>query len=256
VKEETRASELGTGVIVADDGIPRCWWCVDDELYRRYHDVEWGRPVADDRQIFEKVSLEGFQSGLSWLTILRKRDNFRNAFKSFDIRAVAKFDVRTANRLLLDAGIVRNRAKIEATINNARRCLELIEEFGSLAAYVWSFEPKDRSRPDSLDWKTLVQMGPSEEAKAISKDLKRRGWVFVGPTTVYSAMESIGLVNDHLTGCHVRDDVERERSLFWRPSPRPSVSVTGARRSSRGASAGAPRSARRRPSESRRQPRG
>ncbi len=135
------ASEVGNGVIVADDGIPRCWWCVDDELYRRYHDVEWGRPVADDRQIFEKVSLEGFQSGLSWLTILRKRDNFRNAFKSFDIRAVAKFNTTTVNRLLLDTGIVRNRAKIEATINNARRCIELVEDAGSLAAYVWRFEP-------------------------------------------------------------------------------------------------------------------
>ena len=247
-------SVLGNGVIVADDGIPRCWWCVDDELYRRYHDVEWGRPVADDRQIFEKLSLEGFQSGLSWLTILRKRDNFRRAFKSFDIRAVAKFNLKTTNRLLLDAGIVRNRAKIEATINNARRCLELIEEFGSLAGYVWSFEPKDRSRPGSLDWKTLVQMGPSEEALAMSKDLKRRGWVFVGPTTVYSAMESIGVVNDHLTGCQVRDDVERERSAFRRPTPRSPVSETGPRRSTPGASAGAPGNDRRRPSESRRSP--
>ncbi len=249
------ASDIGNGVIVAEDGIPRCWWCVDDELYRHYHDVEWGRPLADDRQIFEKLSLEGFQSGLSWLTILRKRENFRKAFRSFDMRAVAKFDLKTRNRLLLDAGIVRNRAKIDATINNARRCLELIEEFGSLASYVWSFEPKGRSRPGSLDWKTLVQMGPSEEARAMSKDLKRRGWAFVGPTTVYSAMESIGMVNDHLTGCLVRDDVERERSAFQRPAPRSPVSVTGARQSTRGASAGALRSARRRPSESRRSPR-
>ncbi|HEX2068791.1 MAG TPA: DNA-3-methyladenine glycosylase I [Actinomycetota bacterium] len=245
-------SDLGSGVVVGDDGIARCWWCVEDELYRRYHDVEWGRPVADDRQIFEKLSLEGFQSGLSWLTILRKRDNFRKAFRSFDMRAVAKFDLKTRNRLLLDAGIVRNRAKIDATINNARRCLELIEEFGSLAAYVWSFEPKGRSRSGSLDWKTLVQMGPSEEARAMSRDLKRRGWAFVGPTTVYSAMESIGMVNDHLTGCEVRNDVERERSAFRRPVPRGPLSVTGPRRSTRGASAGAASSARRRPSESRR----
>jgi DNA-3-methyladenine glycosylase I len=230
------------GVVTADDGIARCWWCVGDALYRRYHDDEWGRPVADDRKIFEKICLEGFQSGLSWLTILRKRENFRKAFKSFDIEAVARFNVRTSNRLLLDAGIVRNRAKIEATVNNARRCLALIEEFGSLAAYVWSFEPKDDSRPTSLDWDTLVQMGPSEEAKAMSKDLKRRGWAFVGATTVYSAMESIGLVNDHLTGCDLRDDVEGQRSGFRRPAPRFRVSQIAPRRPTRGASAGAPRS--------------
>ena len=205
------------GIIVADDGIPRCWWCVDDPLYRAYHDLEWGRPVADDRRIFEKICLEGFQSGLSWLTILRKRENFRKAFKSFDIAAVARFTGGRVDRLLVDSGIVRNRAKIEATINNARRCLELIEEFGSLAAYVWSFEPDRRLRPRSLDWTTLSQMGPSQSAKGMSKDLKRRGWTFVGPTTIYSVMESIGLVNDHISRCHFRREVERARSRFRRP---------------------------------------
>ncbi|HEX2090134.1 MAG TPA: DNA-3-methyladenine glycosylase I [Actinomycetota bacterium] len=210
--------ETRQGVVIADDGVARCWWSVDDPLYRDYHDAEWGRPVADDRRIFEKICLEGFQSGLSWLTILRKRENFRKAFKSFDIEAVARFDGRTADRLMLDAGIVRNRAKIEATINNARRSLDVIDEFGSLAAYVWAFEPKRGVRPASLDWNTLVHMGPSEEATAMSKDLKRRGWAFVGPTTIYSAMESIGLVNDHLTGCDVRSDVEEERSRFRRPT--------------------------------------
>jgi len=208
-----------SGVAFADDGIPRCWWCLGGPLYQSYHDFEWGRPVADDRRIFEKICLEGFQSGLSWLTILRKRDNFRRSFKSFDIRAVARFHGRSVDRLLLDPGIVRNRAKIEATINNARRCLELIEELGSLAAYVWSFEPSGESRPGSLDWSTLIRMGPSDEAKAMSRDLKRRGWAFVGPTTVYSVMEAMGLVNDHMSECHVRIEVERARSRFRRPRP-------------------------------------
>jgi len=206
-----------SGVATGDDGILRCWWCGEDPLYRRYHDLEWGRPVADDTRLFEKISLEGFQSGLSWLTILRKRENFRKAFKMFDMESVARFNSRSVARLVLDAGIVRNRAKIEATINNARRCIDLIEEHGSLASYVWSFEPSKRSRPRTFDWKTLVETGPDEEAKAMSKDLKRRGWAFVGPTTVYSVMESVGLVNDHMSLCDYRDEVERERSVFRRP---------------------------------------
>jgi DNA-3-methyladenine glycosylase I len=135
------------GIVVGEDGLARCWWCGDDPLYRRYHDLEWGRPVDDDRRLFEKLSLEGFQSGLSWLTILRKRENFRKAFRDFDIQAVARFGARSVDRLLADSGIVRNRAKIEATINNARRCLELLEEFDSLAGYVWQFEPDPRTRP-------------------------------------------------------------------------------------------------------------
>jgi DNA-3-methyladenine glycosylase I len=205
------------GITTGDDGVPRCWWCGTDPLYRSYHDSEWGRPVADDRRLFEKICLEGFQSGLSWLTILRKRENFRRSFKSFDLESVARFNSRSVDRLLRDAGIVRNRAKIEATIINARRCLDLIDECGSLAAYVWSFEPPAKSRPRRLDWDMLVQMGASEEARAMSKDLKRRGWAFVGPTTIYSVMESVGLANDHMSACDFRAEVERARAGFQRP---------------------------------------
>jgi DNA-3-methyladenine glycosylase I len=175
-----------------------------------------GADRSPNRRIFEKLCLEGFQSGLSWLTILRKRDNFRRAFRSFDIDAVARFNARSVDRLMLDAGIVRNRAKIEATINNARRYGELVEEAGSLAAYVWSFEPSQRRR--RLDRSTLNAATTSDEAKAMSKDLKRRGWAFLGPTTVHSAMESLGLINDHLTGCGIRADVEKARSAFERPT--------------------------------------
>ena len=205
------------GLLAGADGVPRCWWCVGDPLYERYHDLEWGRPVAEDRRIFEKLCLEGFQSGLSWLTILRKRDNFRKAFRSFDVDALARFNERSVDRLMGDPGIVRNRAKISATLNNAKRCIALAREVGSLAAHVWSFEPDERTRPSRLDWAALMQLGVSPETTALSKDLKRRGWSFVGPTTVYSAMESIGLVNDHVDGCHIRVEVEEARANFARP---------------------------------------
>ena len=208
------------GVITSDDGVSRCWWCVGDPLYESYHDHEWARPVADDTRLFEKLSLEGFQSGLSWITILRKRENFRRAFKSFDIPSVARFNNRSVERLMLDAGIVRNRAKIEATINNAKHCLSLIEEFGSLAAYAWSFEPDERPRSWTANWAALMNLGPSPEATAMSKDLKKRGWSFVGPTTVYSFMEAMGLVNDHMGKCDIRAQVEAERTRFRRPRPR------------------------------------
>jgi DNA-3-methyladenine glycosylase I len=217
VRELTSVDDAGSGLVTAEDGIPRCWWSVEDPLYRSYHDLEWGWPVADDRLLFENICLEGFQSGLSWLTILRKRDNFRKAFGTFEISTVARFNRRSVERLLLDTGIVRNRAKVEATINNAGRCLALVEEFGSLAAYVWSFEPDGTSRPRSLDRNTLMRMGPSAEATAMSKDLKRRGWAFLGPTTVYASMEAMGLVNDHVDRCHVRAEVERARARFRRP---------------------------------------
>jgi DNA-3-methyladenine glycosylase I len=204
-------------VIIGADGVARCWWSAGDALYRSYHDTEWGRPVDDDVRLFEKLTLEGFQAGLSWLTILRKRENFRQAFKSFDIKTVARFNSRSVQRLLSDAGIVRNRAKIEATINNARRCLEVIQEFGSLAAYVWRFEPDPSTRPRKLDWNSLMQVTTSDEATAMSKDLRRRGWAFVGPTTSYAFMEAMGLVNDHVTACGVRDEVELLRNRFRRP---------------------------------------
>lgn len=207
------------GIVTGQDGMARCWWSDGDPLYRLYHDSEWGRPVADDRPLFEKFCLEGFQSGLSWLTILRKRPNFRAAFGDFVPAAIAGFDQADVERLMNDTGIVRNRAKIEATINNARRYPELVDEFGSLGAYVWGFEPNASARPAVLDHATLMTMGISPESKAMSKDLRRRGWSFVGPTTAYAAMEAVGIVNDHLDGCHVRAAVEADRTVFRRPRP-------------------------------------
>jgi len=200
------------GVSIGSDGVARCWWGDSDDM-RHYHDTEWGRPVADDRRLFEKLSLEGFMSGLSWLTILRKRENFRAAFRAFDPSAIARFTTRDVARLMGDAGIVRNRAKIEATINNARRLGDLVAEFGSFAAYAWSFEPKRRR--GLLERGELLATSP--EAIAMSKDLRKRGWGFVGPTTVYSFMQAMGIVNDHLRGCAAGAEVERLRGSFIRP---------------------------------------
>ena len=209
-------------LIKDEDGFTRCWWCVGDPLYRHYHDTEWGFPVADDTRLFEKLCLEGFQAGLSWLTILRKRENFRAAFGGFDIQRVARFNRRSVDRLLQDAGIVRHRGKIESTINNAKRALELIDEFGSLAAYVWQYEPTPApapgNRPRRITWKSIPST--TSDSIAMSKDLKRRGWSFVGPTTAYAFMQSMGLVDDHLSGCHVRDQVEDARAAFTRPGLR------------------------------------
>lgn len=209
---------VAEGIRVGSDGRPRCWWPGDDALYIAYHDEEWGRPVDDDRRLFEKLCLEGFQSGLSWLTILRKRPHFRRAFAGFDPTAVGVFDEADVERLMTDVGIVRNRAKILATINNARRFPELVRAAGSLAAYLWSFEPDAASRPATLDHATLMTYGMSAESKAMSRDLRRRGWAFLGPTTAYAAMEAMGIVNDHLSGCWVRPEVERERIAFRRPA--------------------------------------
>ena len=192
------------GLWIGGDGRARCAWCSGDPAYVDYHDTEWGVPVRDDRALFEKICLEGFQSGLSWLTILRKRANFRRAFANFDIERVARFDKRDVNRLLKDAGIVRHRGKIESTINNARRCEDLLEEFGSLSEYVWRFEPDARSRPKKLTWDVLKATATSRESAALSKDLRGRGWTFVGPTTMYAFMQAMGLVNDHLHGCAFR----------------------------------------------------
>jgi DNA-3-methyladenine glycosylase I len=208
---------MDPGISIGEDGVARCWWGADDPLYRRYHDEEWGRPSKDDSRLFEKLSLEGFMAGLSWLTILRKRESFRKAFKGFDIEAVARFGSRSVDRLLKDVGIVRHRGKIEATINNARRCIDLQDELGSLAAYVWGFEPRASTRPKRLDHASLMSMTTSPEAIEMSKDLRKRGWKFVGPTTVYSFMEAMGLLNDHLEGCDFRADVEKERAAFKRP---------------------------------------
>ena len=198
----------------------RCWWPGEDDLYIRYHDEEWGRPVVDDRRLFEKICLEGFQSGLSWITILRKRENFRKAFKNFEPGVVARFGARDVQRLLQDEGIVRHRGKIESTINNAKRALELIEEQGSLAAYFWSWEPDASTRPKQLSREALVKMPITNQSTALSKDLKKRGWSFVGPTTCYAFMQAMGLVNDHIDECGVRAEIERARKKFTRPSAR------------------------------------
>jgi len=200
--------------------VKRCWWPGEDELYIRYHDEEWGRPVVDDRRLFEKICLEGFQSGLSWITILRKRDNFRKAFRNFDPAAVARFTARDVQRLLKDAGIIRHRGKIESTINNAKRALELVDEKGSLAAYFWSWEPQAASRPKKISRDALKAMSITEQSTALSKDLKKRGWTFVGPTTCYAFMQAMGLVNDHIDDCHVRAEIERARKRLTRPATR------------------------------------
>jgi DNA-3-methyladenine glycosylase I len=169
----------------------------------RYHDEEWGRPVHDDRRLFEKICLEGFQAGLSWLTILRKREHFRRGFAGFDVDEVARFGARDVERLLQDAGIVRHRGKIESTINNARRAIELRGEFGSLDAYFWGWRPDGASRPKRITRDTLTAMPTTPESIALSRDLRKRGWTFVGPTTIYAFMQAMGLVNDHVEGCFV-----------------------------------------------------
>jgi DNA-3-methyladenine glycosylase I len=206
------------GLVRHADGVTRCWWPGEDPLYLRYHDTEWGSPVTNDRRLFEKICLEGFQAGLSWLTILRKRPNFRDAFADFDIDRVARFGARDVTRLLRDEGIIRHRGKIESTINNATRAAALREEFGSLASYFWRWEPEPRSRPRRLTRDALMQLARTPESDALSKDLKRRGWTFVGPTTVYAFMQAMGLVNDHLEGCDSRPAVEDARTAFFRPS--------------------------------------
>jgi DNA-3-methyladenine glycosylase I len=203
------------GITVGEDGVARCWWADSAPEYRAYHDSEWGFPVADDVRLFEKLSLEGFQAGLSWLTILRKREAFRQAFAGFDFERVAAFGERDVQRLLGDAGIVRHRGKIEAVINNARRTTELVRSDGSLASYVWRYEPSARS--GRLDRAGLAELAVTAESKALAKDLKARGWRFVGPTTVYAFMQAMGLVNDHLGGCDAHGSVEAARKRFARP---------------------------------------
>ena len=206
------------GLIEGPDGKMRCFWHGNLPDYLAYHDHEWGRPVVDDFRLFEKICLEGFQSGLSWLTILRKRENFRAAFAGFDFHKVALFTEEDVERLLQDKGIVRHGGKIRSVINNAQRAIELCEQEGSLANYFWRHEPPAEGRPSSVDVTTLRAMSKTEVSVRISKDLKKRGWSFVGPTTVYAFMQAMGLVNDHLHGCCVRDEVEAERASLQRPS--------------------------------------
>jgi DNA-3-methyladenine glycosylase I len=208
---------IPVGLIRREDGIVSCRWPGADPLYVDYHDGEWGRPVADDRLLFEKLCLEGFQAGLAWITILRKRENFRKAFANFEVEKLARFGERDIARLLADAGIVRHRGKIESTINNAKRALELKEEAGSIAGFVWRYEPGPEARPKKADHAAISAMAKTAESTALSKDLKKRGWSFVGPTTVYSFMQAMGLVNDHIEGCHCRAVVEAARGRFERP---------------------------------------
>jgi DNA-3-methyladenine glycosylase I len=203
------------GIVRGEDGVRRCWWADSAPEYRAYHDREWGFPVADDVRLFEKLSLEGFQAGLSWLTILRKREAFRRAFAGFQFERLARFDQADVERLLSDASIVRHRGKIEAVINNARQAVELVQEEGSVANYVWRFEPG--GRPPGLDRGALLELSQTQESRALARDLKRRGWRFVGPTTVYAFMQAMGLVNDHLDGCDTRAAVEQARAEFTRP---------------------------------------
>ncbi|MBV9833966.1 MAG: DNA-3-methyladenine glycosylase I [Alphaproteobacteria bacterium] len=199
-----------SATIEGPDGKPRCRWSGAAPEFLAYHDTEWGFPVGDDRRLFEKLCLEGFQSGLSWRTILAKRENFRAAFRDFDIEKIARFGTRDVERLLKDAGIVRHRGKIESVINNARRARELVQQEGSLAAFVWRFEPEKRLAPQTVS--------TSAESIALSKALKKQGWSFVGPTTVYAFMQAMGLVNDHAEDCAIHAKVERARRAFKRPS--------------------------------------
>ena len=203
------------GIAVGDDGVARCWWGDSPAIYRAYHDTEWGFPVADDVRLFEKLSLEGFQAGLSWLTILRKREAFRAAFAGFDFNTVAGFGDDDVVRLLGDVGIVRHRGKIEAVINNAQRAVELVAAEGSLAHYIWSYVPERRTA--GLDRAALAELAHTEDSQALAKDLKRRGWRFVGPTTVYAFMQAMGLVNDHLDGCDAQAPAARARRAFTVP---------------------------------------
>ncbi|NQY73964.1 MAG: DNA-3-methyladenine glycosylase I [Candidatus Margulisbacteria bacterium] len=196
--------------VIGSDGKSRCHWCVATPQYIEYHDTEWGFPVCDDDRLFEKLSLESFQSGLSWRTILTKRENFRSAFHQFDFNKIASFTESDIERLLKDEGIVRHRGKIEAVINNAQRTQELVKQEGSLASFIWRYEPANQNtKPQDIS--------TSQESIALSKELKKMGWKFVGPTTVYAFMQAMGLVNDHSEGCVFKSKVEQARNSFQRP---------------------------------------
>jgi DNA-3-methyladenine glycosylase I len=207
VPEPAGTAEVAEGLIRYDDGRVGCWWAGDDPLYRAYHDDEWGRPVTDDVRLFEKLCLEGFQAGLAWITILRKRERFREVFAGFDPEVVAGFGPADIDRLLADPGIIRHRGKIEATIGNARAYLDLVDSGTTLAEVVWSHAPAPESRPHRIDFASLSALASTPDSTALSKELKRRGFRFVGPTTVYAFMQAMGLVNDHLEGCDVRTEL-------------------------------------------------
>jgi DNA-3-methyladenine glycosylase I len=210
-------TRLPPGVVRGEDALTRCFWCAGDPLYRDYHDREWGFPIADDQRLFEKIALEGFQAGLSWLTILRKRENFRRAFHGFAIEKVARMGARDVTRLLGDAGIIRHRGKIESAIHNAKQTLRLVERHGSLASFVWRFEPPAQERPRRLTRSAVVKLTETPTSRALSKALRDEGFGFVGPTTMYAFMQAMGLVNDHLEGCAAREPALAGRARFRAP---------------------------------------
>ena len=216
-RPSAKAASTPAGLFTDATHTHRCWWCEATPEYRHYHDTEWGLPVADERRLFEKICLEGFQAGLSWLTILNKRENFRRAFANFEAEKIVAFDDGDVKRLLADAGIVRHAGKIASTINNAQRVIELRREFGSLGAYVWRLEPDAASRPPRITHEVAKAMPTSAASIALSKDLKKRGWTFVGPTTMYAFMQAMGLVNDHLEGCASREAALKARAAFKPP---------------------------------------
>ncbi len=200
-----------------DDGKVRCAYAIDDPDFKEYHDREWGRPVRDDRRLFEKICIEGFVSGLSYITLLKKRENFRAAFENFDYKKVAAFDEKRLNELMKNKGLIRNRKKLASVINNAQRMPNLIEEFGSLAVFVWRFRPDEGNRPTKITPETLKTITQVPESVALAKALKKRGWTFVGPTNMYAMMQSVGVVNDHYTGCDVREECLEDMKCFSVP---------------------------------------
>jgi len=204
-----------SGLVTDGEGVARCFW---QPSMPDYHDREWGRPVADDRRLYEKICLEGFQAGMAWITILRKREAFRAAFDDFDFERVARYTERDVERLMGDAGIVRNRSKILSAINNAKRARALAEETGSLAGWLWQHEPPPQDRPRAVDLDYWNNNPTSAASAALSRALKKRGWTFVGPTTMYAFMQAVGMVNDHMSGCACREEIEQARAGFKRPS--------------------------------------
>lgn len=211
-------NKIDDGLLTDTFEITRCAWCGEDTEYQRYHDTEWGVPIVNDQILFQKICLEGFQAGLSWLTVLRKRDNFMKEFDKFDFKKVSQYGDKDISRCLVNPGIIRHRGKIKSTINNAKKAIELVNEFGSLASFFWSFEPSMKNRPEKLTYAVASQITMSTESIALSKALKKRGWTFVGPTICYSFMQAMGIVNDHVLGCSRRDDIETLRDVLIRPN--------------------------------------
>ena len=211
-------NKIDNGLLTDTFEITRCAWCGEDTDYQRYHDTEWGVPIVNDQILFQKICLEGFQAGLSWLTVLRKRNNLRETFDNFDFKKISQYRDKDISRCLVNPGIIRHRGKIESTINNAKKAIELVNEFGSLASFFWSFEPSIKNRPEKLTYAVASQITMSTESIALSKALKKRGWTFVGPTICYSFMQAMGIVNDHVLGCSRRDDIETLRDVLIRPN--------------------------------------